>query len=294
MTLVQLKHLIALAEHRSFSKAADAVCLTQPAFSRSIRALEEDLGGPLFDRLGWRCEPTLLCKLVLDQAKALSGSAEDLAERARLISAGVAGKLPIGLGSGPGAMLMTPLLRHVAVEQPQLCMDITRGTAESLIQALRDRILEAVVLDTRSVPMAADLQSEWLCNMQAEFMCRPGHPLLSAPQPLTIQDVSRYTVACTPLADEVARLLVACYGAEAHPDRLVKLRCSEIGSLVEVTAQSDAVLLAIRAAAPELCVLQLTPPLTSQASFSWVTLAGRSLSPGLKVVRDLVGRWLHD
>ena len=54
MTLVQLKHLIALADSGSFSKAAQALFLTQPALSRSIRALEDELHSPLFDRIGRR------------------------------------------------------------------------------------------------------------------------------------------------------------------------------------------------------------------------------------------------
>ncbi|MFM2120437.1 MAG: hypothetical protein RL722_1905, partial [Pseudomonadota bacterium] len=51
MTLVQLRHLVALAETASFSKAAARVHLTQPALSRSIQALEEELGQALVDRI---------------------------------------------------------------------------------------------------------------------------------------------------------------------------------------------------------------------------------------------------
>ncbi len=58
MTLVQLRHLVALAQTGSFSKAAQAQFLTQPALSRSIRALEDDLGMALFDRVGRRIELT--------------------------------------------------------------------------------------------------------------------------------------------------------------------------------------------------------------------------------------------
>jgi hypothetical protein len=60
-----------------------------------------------------------------------------------------------------------------------------------------------------------------------------------------------------------------------------------------VAAQSDTILLAIRASAPNLKALDLKAG-PGTARFSWVTLAGRSLSPGLKFVRELVDRWLHD
>jgi DNA-binding transcriptional LysR family regulator len=62
MTLVQLRHLIALAQTGSFSKAAEAVFLTQPALSRSVRALEDEFGAPLFDRVGRRIELTPFCR----------------------------------------------------------------------------------------------------------------------------------------------------------------------------------------------------------------------------------------
>ena len=52
MTLVQLRHLISVAQTGSFSRSAEAMHLTQPALSRSVRALEQELGIPLFDRIG--------------------------------------------------------------------------------------------------------------------------------------------------------------------------------------------------------------------------------------------------
>ena len=58
MTLVQLRHLASLAQTGSFRRSAEALFLTQPALSRSIQALEEELGQRLFDRIGWRSELT--------------------------------------------------------------------------------------------------------------------------------------------------------------------------------------------------------------------------------------------
>ncbi len=52
MNLRHLEHWLALAETGSFSRAAEKLHITQSALSRSIQALEEDLGGPLVDRVG--------------------------------------------------------------------------------------------------------------------------------------------------------------------------------------------------------------------------------------------------
>ncbi len=58
MDLRQLRYFIALAEHRSFVRAADAMGITQPAFSRSIQGLEQELGCQLVDRGSKDLRPT--------------------------------------------------------------------------------------------------------------------------------------------------------------------------------------------------------------------------------------------
>ncbi len=70
MTLVQLRHLLSLAETGSFSRSAEALFITQPALSRSIRGLEAELGQPLLDCIGWRSELTAFGREMLLRASA--------------------------------------------------------------------------------------------------------------------------------------------------------------------------------------------------------------------------------
>ena len=63
---------------------------------------------------------------------------------------------------------------------------------------------------------------------------------------------------------------------------------------VAVVASSDAILLAVRAAAPELLELPIHPPLNATARFGLVTLVGRSEPPLLEVLRGLIGELLRD
>jgi DNA-binding transcriptional LysR family regulator len=170
MTLVQLRHLISLAQTGSFSQSASALFLTQPALSRSIRALEAELGQPLFDRVGRRSELTPFGRDALDRARELVLAAEDLRERARLSGDSQAGLLRVGLGSGPGAMLMTPLLLKVAQDRPRLRVQIARASTERLVQALRERDLDALVVDARSLRPAPDLKTQALHDMRGAAM----------------------------------------------------------------------------------------------------------------------------
>jgi DNA-binding transcriptional LysR family regulator len=294
MTLVQLRHLIALAQTGSFSRAAQAQFLTQPALSRSIRALEDELGMPLFDRIGRRIELTAFGRATLERARLLVSDAEELQGSGRRSREGERGMLRIGMGSGPGAMLMTPLLMTIALEHPQVHVEIARGGTELLVQSLRARMLDALVVDARSLKPAPDLRTELLFEMRGAFMVRRGHPLTKLRGGVRFEDLSRYPIASTPLSDEVARILIARYGPQAHPEHCVTLRCEEVASLVEVAEHSDAVLLAIRAAAPTLVELAMRPALDATARLGLVTLARRSEAPLLTIVRELMQERLRD
>ena len=212
MTLVQLRHLIALADSGSFSKSAQALFLTQPALSRSIRALEDELGMPLFDRVGRRSELTPFGREVVARARQLVFEADELRDSGRRMREGQGGVLRIGMGSGPGAMLMTPLLMHMATRHPKVRVEVARGGTELLAQALRERTLDALVVDARSLEPAADLEASMLREMRGVFMCRRGHPLTRRRGGVSFDDVQRYPIASTPLSDEVARMLVETYG----------------------------------------------------------------------------------
>ena len=92
----------------------------------------------------------------------------------------------------------------------------------------------------------------------------------------------------------MARSLIETYGPEAHPAQCVTLQCEEVASLVEVARQTDTVLLAIRAAAPDLVELKMKPPMERSARFGLVTLRRRTQAPGLALVRALMQELLHD
>jgi len=294
MTLVQLRHFISLAQTGSFSKSASALFLTQPALSRSIQALEGELGQTLFDRVGRHSELTPFGREAVERARELVLAADDLRGSGRLAGTEQEGVLRIGMGSGPGAMLMTPLLLTMAQERPRLRVDIARATTELLLQALRARDLDALVLDVRSLRPTPDLVVQHVHAMRGAFLVRRGHPLAKKRSAIGFDDLLRFPMASTPLSDEVAQTLVERYGPQAHPSLCVTLRCDEIASLVDVARASDTVLLAIRAAAPDLVELTLQPALDASARFGLVTLRRRTLPPGLAAVVALMAQRMVD
>jgi DNA-binding transcriptional LysR family regulator len=293
MTLVQLKHLIELANSGSFSQSALKLHLTQPALSRSIKALEDELGQALFDRIGRKNELTPFGQHIVQRARVLVDEANELRLTSLQLQKGEIGQFRVGMGSGPGAMLMTPLLMLMAQEHPQAHIDISRGSTALLVQALRERTLDALILDIRSLQPATDLKVEALQEMKGTFMCRKQHPLAKK-RNVPFDMLLNYPIASTPLSDEVARILIERFGPQGHPDKLVNLRCEEVSSLLEVVRHSDAIVLTIRESAPDLVELPVTPALNAKARFGLVTIQGRTEAPFLSKVRALMDRVMHD
>ncbi len=257
-------------------------------------ALERELERPLFDRIGRRIELTSFGQDILDKTRPLLSAAKSLKECSHVLGGGQTGHLRIGLSSGPGAMLSTPMLLHMSLEHPKLHFAVSRGNPELMLHALRARLLDAIIVDTRSLRPAPDLRIDLQIEMAASFMCRDGHPLSQLNRPVTFMELLPFPIGSTPLSDEVARSLTDLYGASANPDDLITLRCDEIHNLVEVVKRSDAVLLAINEVGHELIRLNVVPAMTGTARFGLVTLAQRSEAPALSIIRDLMRRILHD
>ena len=295
MNLRHLEHWLALAETGSFSRAAEKLHITQSALSRSIQALEDELGGPLVDRIGKRNELTPLGQAVLQRARRIVHEAAELKQGAAVMQQGHLGSLRLGLGSGPGAMLMTPWLVHMARHYPGVKVSVIRGPTELQLQQLRERLLDALVVDVRRVVPAPDLIIGPLYDMPAGMLVRRDHPLLAShPEGVPFEAVLQYPVASIPLSAEVARMLVARYGPQANPADLVSLQCEEIPSLLEAVRQTDAVYLGIVGAARdrvqrgELVPLPVLPRLEADARLGMVTLAGRTELPVVGVLRQFV------
>lgn len=299
MNIRHLEHFLAVAETGSFSRAAERLHLTQSALSRSIQALETEVDGRLLDRVGKRNELTPLGRHVVERARRIVLEASEVRRSAELLRKADGGVMRIGLGSGPGAILMTPLMCHMAQNHPRVRVNITRGPTELQLVQLRARQLDALVVDERRVAPNDDLHIEPVAEMAAAWIARASHPLAHQAA-VTLANLLNYPIATTPLSDEVVRLLVERYGPEANPTRIATLQCDDVGGLIDVVSRTNAIFLGVRAAAREgieagsLCELQTRPALRTTARYAYVSLAGRSEAPVMSLLREFVAQRMVD
>jgi DNA-binding transcriptional LysR family regulator len=177
MDLVQIRHLLALARTLNFTRAADECNITQPALSRSIQRLEEELGGPLVLRERSLTQLTELGRAMLP----LLQSTHDAAEAVRARAADhrrAADSAPLRLGLAPSVPLgmLAPLLDEVARRVEGIELALRRDAPPSLVDAALHGALDLLVLhEGEALP---DRLNTWpLWREEVVVLAPAGHRL---------------------------------------------------------------------------------------------------------------------
>lgn len=138
MEIHQLKYVVAVAETRNFTRAADKCGVSQPSLTKAIRKLEEELGGPLFRREGRHTHLTELGRAViprLEQALQLTELAQrDALDMAALRSA----RMKVGCMCTIAPSSVMSLIEFFQREVPELNMHLRDGSGEQMITMLQE------------------------------------------------------------------------------------------------------------------------------------------------------------
>jgi DNA-binding transcriptional LysR family regulator len=112
MTLRQLQYLVAVVDEGSFARAAPALFVSQPTLSQQVRALEDEIGGPLLERLARGVRPTPAGEALLPAARAALAATERARRSARMVLGLEAGELEIATVGTVALGLLPPVLRR--------------------------------------------------------------------------------------------------------------------------------------------------------------------------------------
>lgn len=136
MNINQLKYFVAVADQRSFTKAARQYFLTQTAITQQVRALEDSLGVQLLDRGSRPVSLTPAGKVFLTEAKAILERMDTAVSRARDASTGLVGSLRIGYTKGYERSDLSNLLRSFHREFPNILLTCYRCDTDMLAAGL--------------------------------------------------------------------------------------------------------------------------------------------------------------
>lgn len=120
MNLTQLRYFVRVCEAQSLSRAAALVRIAQPALSRQVKALEQELGAELLLRQPWGVAPTPAGEVLLDQARNILRQVEVAREAVRATEREPSGPIAVGAPSSIAAILFPPLLAALRDRHPKL------------------------------------------------------------------------------------------------------------------------------------------------------------------------------
>ncbi|WP_248924259.1 LysR family transcriptional regulator [Paenibacillus hamazuiensis] len=173
MELRQLEYFAAVCKEMHFSRAAENLCTTQSNLSQQIKFLENELGMPLFDRIGKRIALTeaghiLLeqCQIIFERIDYIKGAITDLKQME-------GGRLDIGILPGDGDLLFDTLLIDFHRAYPKLSIRVTEtvDVYEQVVDGTRD-------LGVTTVPANPDDRISIIPLFHEEFALaiRSDHP----------------------------------------------------------------------------------------------------------------------
>lgn len=172
-----------VAREGSFTRAAIALGLGQPAISARIQSLEEQVGGALFTRRR-HVTLTALGETFLPFARRALEVLDEGIDAARQAQMGLRGRIRLGSLASLAGGLVGPALSAFVQSHPQVDCTVRSGDHERIVTLLLDSVVElGLVTWPCAEAVAADLQAVLLFHEPVVLVARPGHALAACPRP---------------------------------------------------------------------------------------------------------------
>ena len=177
LKMSELRAFTAVLEHRSFSKAAAVLHLTQPALSKSIAGLEVMLGVKLFDRVANGVEPTMHGRSFAPRAQAVFEELRRAAEGLALLASGAVGSLRVGVLQMSAIPFVPVGVSRLLEQRPGVAVSLVEGKESELLERLRERDIELAIMRPALVQADADLRVDRLFDERACVIAARTHLL---------------------------------------------------------------------------------------------------------------------
>ena len=173
MELNQLRTFQLVASHKSFSRAAEELHLTQPAVTQQIKNLENELGEPLFDRLGRSQALTPAGEVFLIYTQQILNLTEQAADTVRQFSQ-VRGRLTIGAGTTNTIFRLPEILRSYREKHPQIEIRIRSGSSDLITGLVYENAVDFGLVTT--VDPLTSLEAVPLFRDRILLIAPPDYP----------------------------------------------------------------------------------------------------------------------
>ncbi|MES4792619.1 MAG: LysR family transcriptional regulator, partial [Chloroflexota bacterium] len=187
MELAQLEAFIQVAHHRSFSRAAEALFLTQPSVTARIQSLERELGERLFERTGRSVTLTDAGRAFMPHAQRALTAVQEGTDAIEAVRHGEVGTIRIGASTSIATYVLPRILKKFRERRPRVHIHLATGQTEDIIDALLSGEFHLAVTRLAQHP---EIQSLHLYNDDLALVVPPNHPFAQK-QRVTIAEAAR-------------------------------------------------------------------------------------------------------
>ncbi|MGA2540465.1 MAG: LysR family transcriptional regulator [Verrucomicrobiota bacterium] len=246
MELRHLRYFIGVAEEENVSRAALKLHVSQPALSRQVRDLEDELGFLLLTRSAKSVRLTEAGRAFLTEARAVLQRAEEAVKTARAIATGARGELHVGYAPSLTARFLPQTLRAFQARSPGVRVKLHDFSTEEMLAGLRDGKLQ-IAFVVRLPVLLRGLRFEDLARDAFCLAVAPKHPLAgrrtvklaeAAREPLVTYSRKDYPDAHENLAAMFAAVKSKPRIAEEHDSVSSLIAAVEAGNGVAIVPQS--------------------------------------------------------
>jgi DNA-binding transcriptional LysR family regulator len=198
MELRHLRHFVAVVDCGNLSKAAERVCLSQPALTRSIKTLEEHLAAELLERRPRGMVPTPAGEALYRYARLMLNEADRARAEVQAVQSGARGELAIGMAAMFADHIVDRAVAAVCAAGNDVALTVTQGFLEELLEALRDGRLDLIFSNLSNVSLGDDLLVEPVLDLHAHVHAGADHPLAGVAVDKTMLLDQRWAVVDQP------------------------------------------------------------------------------------------------
>ena len=246
MHLRQLKYFIQVVEHGNLTTAASSLGLAQPTLTKSIRALEQDVGSALLRRHARGVDLTEAGERLLRHARSVVVQIDDAMQEIQDLRDG--GKARVSIGAGPAWLRrhLPAVVARVVAERPGLQISVSGGFDDALLADLRIGKIDFVVSEIpgNEIP---DLKVLQLSKDDFVVFGREGHPLLG--QPRTLAEISKAIWIMPPPTTRASKRFEAHFLARNVLPPVASIVADSMAFLLQAIRSSDALTLSVSSTA---------------------------------------------
>lgn len=173
LELAQLEAFVQVAHHRSFSRAADALFLTQPSVTARIQSLERELGDRLFERTGRSVTLTDAGRAFMPHAQRALTSVQEGTDAIEAVRHGEVGTIRLGASASIATYILPAVLKSFRASRPRVHVSLKTGSSEDIIEYLLSGEINVGICRLTQHP---EIESTHVFNDDLALVVPGAHP----------------------------------------------------------------------------------------------------------------------